>query len=377
MTRLITGLIVVAIIIVGGFALLGNEEGRGDVMRLGVIASANEGAPVGAMIRHALTIAAEEINATGGLNGKTIELIIEDGGCNAQTAGIAAQKLANLDEVTAIFGGSCEIEIQAAGEIAQAAGILMITPYLRVFEHEDGDVFSIAPTESAIANISARYLIRERSLKTLALVRESSYSESFAAEFKKAFQQNSGKVVEDYIYTLENAAISEDDVKKIFAGKPDVVYVLAENIERGAGIIKQLREFEKDAAYISNLNFFTAGAVADHSEALEGVIGIGFAPDYENNDRAKSFLERYREESMGADPGSLAVGAYDALHLFADGVRRVGARTEDMESWLAHIENWPGALGPFSMEPNKTIRIGLRVKTITDGKIENSISYLP
>ena len=185
MTRIITGIIIVAIIIVGGFALLNNEQKRNDIIALGVLASLGEGTSAEqSPIYHALQIAADEINETGGIHGKHVQLVIEDGKCNAQVSGTAAQKLANIDHVFALFGGECEVEVRAAQEIAGTAGIVMLSPISLSSQEKNEGLFAIAPTARAVGDLSARYLGEEQSLKTIALVRESGAYDTFATHFK-------------------------------------------------------------------------------------------------------------------------------------------------------------------------------------------------
>src|SRR3990167_3931072 len=81
-------------------------------------------ASLGTTLRDGAEIAVEEINAKGGVNGKKIEAIYEDGGCKAQGATLAAQKLINNDKVVLIIGGSCSSETLAAAPIAEEEKII-------------------------------------------------------------------------------------------------------------------------------------------------------------------------------------------------------------------------------------------------------------
>jgi len=61
----------------------------------------------------------DRVNAAGGLEGRQIELVVEDGKCNGKDATAAVQKLINIDKVAVIAGGACSSETLAAGKIAQ------------------------------------------------------------------------------------------------------------------------------------------------------------------------------------------------------------------------------------------------------------------
>lgn len=47
----------------------------------------------------------EEVNAAGGIAGRPVELLWEDGKCSPKEASMAAQKLINVDKVPLILGG--------------------------------------------------------------------------------------------------------------------------------------------------------------------------------------------------------------------------------------------------------------------------------
>src|SRR3989338_10317243 len=73
-----------------------------------------DAASYGIPIQATTKIAADEINAKGGVNGKKLELIYEDSKCNPKDGNAAAQKLINIDKVKVIIGGVCSGETLGA-----------------------------------------------------------------------------------------------------------------------------------------------------------------------------------------------------------------------------------------------------------------------
>src|SRR3989344_2278865 len=72
-----------------------------------------------------ITLATNEINGKGGINGQTVRIIVEDDRCS--TDGVEAfQKLANFDKVTAILRPICSASAGPAVPIAQEAGVPVI-----------------------------------------------------------------------------------------------------------------------------------------------------------------------------------------------------------------------------------------------------------
>src|SRR3989344_6415480 len=88
-----------------------NEQNFNGSYKIGVmLALTGDAATYGLPEQQAIKIAADEINSKGGINGKKIEIIYEDGKCNPKDGNAAAQKLINVDKVKVIIGGSCSGE---------------------------------------------------------------------------------------------------------------------------------------------------------------------------------------------------------------------------------------------------------------------------
>ena len=72
-------------------------------------------------------LAVEEINAAGGVNGRMLELIVEDSKCAAQDAITAYNKLTDVDGVKIILGATCSGSTLGAAPLAEAEGVVMLS----------------------------------------------------------------------------------------------------------------------------------------------------------------------------------------------------------------------------------------------------------
>lgn len=71
-------------------------------------------ANIGDGMKNAMLLAVREINGQGGINGKIVELVIEDSACNPSNGVSAATKLVSIDKVLAVAGPTCSGEIGRA-----------------------------------------------------------------------------------------------------------------------------------------------------------------------------------------------------------------------------------------------------------------------
>ncbi|MDO8564664.1 MAG: ABC transporter substrate-binding protein, partial [bacterium] len=76
----------------------------------------------------AVTLAIEEVNAAGGVNGKLLELITEDTQCENKTTVNAFQKLINVNRVSAIIGPTWGDSFQGGYAISQKAKVVSVSP---------------------------------------------------------------------------------------------------------------------------------------------------------------------------------------------------------------------------------------------------------
>ena len=76
-------------------------------------------APFGDKFKKAYTMAVEEINAKGGVNGKKIEVIIEDHQAKNPLAATAAEKLITQNKVLVLTGGRASGQAMEIASVAQ------------------------------------------------------------------------------------------------------------------------------------------------------------------------------------------------------------------------------------------------------------------
>ena len=123
--------IVLAIIVVGGIWYGANQKSSDKgIIKIGAILPlTGEGTPdQGQASQKAITLAIDEINAQGGINGKKVEAIFEDSQCQAQSGVTAINKLINVDKVAFIIGDICDSVTGAIMPIAEANKVVLITP---------------------------------------------------------------------------------------------------------------------------------------------------------------------------------------------------------------------------------------------------------
>ncbi|MBI2034027.1 MAG: ABC transporter substrate-binding protein [Candidatus Liptonbacteria bacterium] len=377
--KLIIGLSVVAVILlVIYFSQKGEEI---STIKIGVLVPlTGDAASYGESENRAIQIAVQEINSSGGINGKKIELVTEDGKCDPQAGGTAAQKLVNIDKVKIIIGGACSGETLAAAKITEPAEVILISPSASSPKvTEAGDfVFRTYPSDSLAGKVNATYAFKELKAKKVAVFTElTDYAQGLREVYKETFSNLGGQIVSDETYTTGDTDF-RTQVLKIKTAKPDVIYVVPQSLTPGVQIFKQLRESGVTAKFTTAEVLLDRQGAKDNAKVLEGVYGVEPAVDYVGNAKAKAFMAAHKAKFAGAEPGSFAANAYDAVYLIKAAVEATGGLdTLKIRDFLYGVKDWPGAIGSITIDQNGDPILGLNVRKILKGEVTDVGPYTP
>ena len=385
-TRTIVWIVVIVVVAVGvaliarGPGQLANVDSTRPI-QIGFLAPlTGDAASYGEAEQRAVQIAVDEINGAGGIGGRRIELVVEDGKCDPQAAGTAAQKLVNVDKVKVIVGGVCSGETLAAAAVTEPAKVILISPSASSPKvSEAGDfVFRTYPSDALAGRIAAEYAYRELGAKRVAVFSElTDYSQGLREVYKKTFGDLGGTIVADETFTTGDTDF-RTQVTKVKAARPDAVYVVPQTLTPGVAILKQLREAGVKAHFTTAEVLLDRTAVKDNAAVLEGVIGVEPAVDWEGNPKAKAFRDAHRAKYNGADPGSFSANTYDAVYLIKEAIEATGRLdTEAIRDWLYSVKNWPGAIGSITIDKNGDPILGLNVRKIVGGEVTDLGPYNP
>src|SRR5882724_5685446 len=127
MKRIFTGLVVFSSLLTSFACQSGGSNA--DKVRIGVFMSlTGSTANFGISSTNGIKLAAEEVNAKGGINGKQIDILVQDDRSDASEAATIVTKFVTQDQVHAILGEVASSRSIAAAPIAQNAKIPMLTP---------------------------------------------------------------------------------------------------------------------------------------------------------------------------------------------------------------------------------------------------------
>ncbi len=324
-------------------------------IKIGVAEALSGGAAqYGISIRNGFQMAADEINAAGGVNGSQIELVIEDEQGKKDEAINAFKKLIFQDKALMLFGPTLSNSAQAADPIAQASKIVVFgTSNTADGITTIGDhVFRNSVTEADVLPVTIRTAAKVAHIKKVAVLygNDDVFTKSGYDNFKKALEDQKMPVT-----TTETFAKGDVDFKaqltKIKATNPDAL-VLSALLAEGAPIMVQARQLGLNVPVIGG-NGMNSVKVFDLAKGASDGLWVGSPWSIENRTpQNNSFIIAYTKKYSTA-PDQFAAQAYDAMHIATEALKKVklsGNLAKDREAVQAALPaiKWTGATGAFS-----------------------------
>ncbi len=334
-----------AILALAGLACSGDEQ-EGP-FRIGVMESlTGPGETYGTVANQAKQMAADEINAAGGINGRRLELVVEDSKCGAQDAIAAYKKLTDVDGIKIILGTSCSGAMLGAAPLAEADGIILFSGLASNPDiAKAGDyIFRTQISDVQVGIVTGDALWAD-GVRTLATITESTdYAEGVRRTSVAQFEKHGGKVVAEERFASDVTDF-RSQLGKLFAANPDALH-LAPQSEFSAGtIVKQARELGYTGPIYAETISVGTTALEIAGEAATGMKAITADLDPDNEKAQEvlaNFRERYNYVTLPWHLGS----AYDDVYIAAECLKKTND-DQDADGFrdCMYEITWSGAIG--------------------------------
>ncbi|HET8772546.1 MAG TPA: ABC transporter substrate-binding protein [Thermoanaerobaculia bacterium] len=313
-------------------------------------------------------IAADEINAAGGVLGRPIRLVIEDDQGRAEEAASVVTKLVTASNVEALIGENSSNQSLAAAPIAQASGVPMISPSsTNPKVTEKGQyIFRVCFTDPLQGKALAAFVRNELKLDTAAILidRKSDYSVGLGSFFRKELEAAGGKIVAEQSYSGGDSEF-RPQLTTIRAASPQVLFIPGFYTEVGQ-IAIQARDLGMTIPLVGGDGWDSAAVIEIGGKAIEGSY---FSDHYFNGDTrpvVQKFVAEYSKRH-GRKPEANAALGYDALRIWAAAATRAGSLDKKaVRDQIAQTKDYEGVAGTITMGPDRN-----PIKPLAMIKIEN------
>ncbi len=340
---LLTVLALVALACGGGDG--GDDEGP---FRVGVMESVTgAGETYGVMAVQAKQMAVDEINAAGGINGRMLEIIVEDEKCNAQDSITAYKKLTEVDGVKIILGTSCSGAMLGAAPLAEEDGVVIFSGLATNPDIADaGDYIFRTSLNDALVGIDTGNAMWVDGHRTMATITENTdYAEGVRRTTVDRFEELGGSVVAEEHYASDVTDF-RTQLTKIIGEEPDALHVSAQSEFTGGTIIKQVRELGWEGPIYAEIVAVGPTAQEIAGDAITGAKGIAAAGLDPSNAKAVEVLANFQERyEYIVFPWYLG-SAYDDVYITAECLKQTND-DQDADGFRDCLYDitWSGTIG--------------------------------
>jgi len=314
-------------------------------------------------------LAAEQINAAGGVLGKKLELVVYDTKTDPTVIASSGSQLINQDKVPVIVGFTDSDSVLALAPIAQKAGIPFVTPGAtspKLPDQVGPDMFLACFGDNVQAAAGAEFLKDTLKAKKVYLLTDNSteYTTLLSSYFKQAFEKGGGTLsLEDNYKSGDKSFTAQITKLKALPVKPDVLYVSAQPDDIGI-VVKQMRQAGLTQPIVGGDGYDTPLLLSVGGKAANNVYFSTHAYMAEDSTPAiVTFYHAYKAAYNTAPENAFAALGYDTVGLIADAITRAGSvDPAKIRDALAATQGYKGITGsisyaPGSRVPQKTVSI--------------------
>jgi len=336
----------------------GSESKGSEVVKIGFLGAKTGGHAIyGLGTLKGMKMAVDEVNAAGGVLGKTLQIVEDDHGSKLEEIPNVVSKYIERDKVVAIIGDPTTGGTKTAAAIANDSKVVLLSAgstgpgVVEIGEY----IFRNTLLDTVGAPATMDYAINEMGWKNVAVITSinNDYSVGLTGIFKEGIAKHGGTVVIE-----ENIQDGDTDfsaiVTKIKGANPDVI-VFSGYYTEGGLIMKEVRrQGMEDVVMVGGdglqgEDFYKLG-----EEAVIGSISYaGFSP-VDPTPTTAAFIEQFKTKNNGEEPDLFSAQGYDAVMLIVEAMKKANS-TDPVEfhKTLAQIKNFDGVSGVTTFQDNR------------------------
>ena len=335
------------ILVLAALACSGGDAEEAEVFKIGVMESVTgPGETYGTVAVQAKQMAVDEINAAGGINGRMLEIIVEDSKCNAQDSITAFHKLTDVDGVKIILGTSCSGAMLGAAPLAEKAGVILFSALATNPDiAKAGDyIFRTAMSDVQVGVDTGNAMWADGVRKLATITETTDYAEGVRRTTVEHFTKRGGKLVGEERYASDVTDF-RTQLTKLLGSNPDGLHIAAQAEFSGGTIVKQVRELGYEGAIYSEIVVAGSTALEIAGDAATGMKAVVADLD-PSNTKAQEVLANFRERYEYVTLAWYLGSAYDDVYIAAECLKKTDddQDADGLRDCLYDI-TWSGAIG--------------------------------
>jgi branched-chain amino acid transport system substrate-binding protein len=323
-------------------------------------------------------LAVEELNASGGLLGRKVELLTEDDQSKAGEPATVVNKLIARDGAVAILGEVASSRSLEAAPICQQNKIPMISPSsTNPKVTETGDfIFRVCFIDPFQGTVMANFATKTLKAKKVAIFTDvkSDYSKGLAKFFKESFTKGGGQITVELDFNGGDKDFKAQ-LTSIKSSSPDAVFIPGYYTDV-AIICIQAKQLGLTVPIFGGDGWESDKLIEIGKDAVEGqYFSTHYHPDI-GSPRSKAFVEAYKKRFKNTDgspkaPDAMAALGYDSAMILADAIKRAGSTDgQKVRDMLAVTKDFDGVTGKTTINAQRDATKSAVILQVKDGKFK-------
>ncbi|MFO7817121.1 MAG: ABC transporter substrate-binding protein [Thermodesulfobacteriota bacterium] len=306
------------------------------------------GSDLGVYGRNGAMLAVEEINESGGINGRKIKLIVKDD-LGTSKGAIKADRELQQENVAAVIGHMTSSQSRAALDFINAQKLILLSPTTStpLLSGKDDYFFRISQGTDSAAKSMAHFLVEKKSRKkaiTIGSQQNDAYVNPYIVFFSARFSRLGG-----IIEAKKNFPANQKQWKNLIETiheHPQSMLVCVLNSRQLTKLLQKI-----NLSGIENQVISTGWAMTNEllNAAGKTANGVWFVANTFGDTAERNEFETNYKKRFGDFPNFAAIRAYDAVRVLRTAIKRSQDENIPLKKALVKTENFPGLYGKISL----------------------------
>jgi branched-chain amino acid transport system substrate-binding protein len=328
--------------------------GCGKPARVGAIVSRSGAASsYGDQVARGFDLAVEQLNAAGGVDGRTLELLYRDDSTNPDIGLAALRGLVEGEHVSTVLGAVSSTVTLRLAPYCERQRVVLISPTASASQlTEAGDyIFRTVPSD-VLEGASMADFARDLGLEHVVILAvDNDYGASLAQAFTDRLKASGGNVVASLKFPEGDAKAIADAVAMLPGLEPWGLYIpaYAGDLATALGLLREtrVRPIVLGTSAAASEVIRAAGPAAENL-----VFPMSSFDAHADSAEVRSFAEAFSAR-YGTEPEVYAARGYDTVRVLAAAVTLAGSWDADkLHDALLHIDNYEGVTGRLAFDQN-------------------------
>lgn len=283
----------------------------------------------GKPVRDAMLMRVEQANATGGVHGRKLRLVVEDSGYDTKKAVLAADKLVNSDKVFAVIGTLGTAPAAATLDAVIDSGALHLFPLSSgraMFEPLHKYKFAAFSPYTDSTRAGLKEMLKKGYKRVAILFQDDDFGMDIVNGTEAALKEANMSLVEKTSYK-RGATEFASQMQKLKAANPDLI-VLATVVRETIGAIGEARKIGYTGDFFGSQGSYISGLPKLGGKTIEGLYNVNeISTPYRDNPANSKALNDWMDAMKARnslDPDTGAVMGYFVMDMFIKTLEKVG-----------------------------------------------------